>query len=107
MHVLIVHFRLKDLSEEGYRALCDELAPTVAAAPGLLAKVWLASPATNTYGGVYTWRNRAAMDAFLRSELFAAVLAHPNLTDVTTADHGVLEGPTRVTGGLAPAPVTA
>ena len=61
MHVQIVQFHLRDLTDEAFRALCDELAPTLAAVPGLLSKVWLASPATNTYGGVYTWRDRAAI----------------------------------------------
>ena len=41
--------------------------------PGLISKVWLANPATNTYGGVYTWRDRASMEAFARSELFQGI----------------------------------
>jgi quinol monooxygenase YgiN len=101
MHVQIVHFRLKDLTDEAFRALCDELAPAFAAVPGLLAKVWLASPATNTYGGVYTWRDRQAMEDYTGSELFAAVVAHPHFAGVTSTDFGVLEGPTRITCGHA------
>ena len=61
MHIQVINFRLKDLSPAGYAALCDELAPNFAAMPGLLAKVWLADDASGTYGGVYTWRDRAAM----------------------------------------------
>jgi quinol monooxygenase YgiN len=99
VHILIVSFQLTDMTEEAFRALCDGLAPRFAAVPGLLSKVWLASPATNTYGGVYTWRDRRAMEAYTASELFGAVVAHPNFAGVTATDFGVLEGPTRTTRG--------
>jgi hypothetical protein len=100
MHIQVINFRLKDLSHEGYAALCDELAPTFAAMPGLLAKVWLADEASGTYGGVYTWRDRAALEA---ANVFAIVQGHPNFADATSRDFGILEGPTRVTRGLAAA----
>jgi len=101
MHVQIVQFCLRDLSDQAFRALCDELAPALAAVPGLLSKVWLASPVTNTYGGVYTWRDRQAMEDYTGSEMFAAVVAHPNFVAVTSTDFDVLEGPTQVTRGPA------
>jgi quinol monooxygenase YgiN len=107
MHILIVTFQLKDLTEEAFRALCDGLAPSFAAVPGLLSKVWLASPATNTYGGVYTWRDRQAMEDYTASELFSAVVAHPHFAGVTATDFGVLDGPTRITHGPAPVPAAA
>jgi quinol monooxygenase YgiN len=99
MHVQIVQFCLKDMTEEAFRAVCDQLAPTLADVPGLLSKIWLASPPTNTYGGVYTWSDRAAMEAYTVSDLFAAVAAHPNFAGVSSTDFDVLEGPTRVTRG--------
>ena len=46
MHVQIINFQLKDMSDSEYRKVCDDLAPAFAAVPGLVAKVWLASPAT-------------------------------------------------------------
>lgn len=101
MHIQIVNFNLKGASEADYRALCDQLAPAFAAMPGLLAKVWLADAATNTYGGVYTWADKGAMEAYLRSEMFHNVVNHPNLTNITSKDFGILEGPTTVTHGLA------
>jgi quinol monooxygenase YgiN len=101
MHVQIVSFRLKDMSEAEFRTLCDRLAPTWATIPGLVSKVWLANPAANAYGGVYTWRDHQAMERFTQSELFAGLAAHPHLADIASTDFGVLEGPTRVTHGLA------
>ncbi len=96
MHVQIVEFRLEDMTEEGYREACERFAPALAEVPGLLAKVWLAAD-DGTYGGVYLFRDRAAMEAHAASELFSAVATFPNFTDIRTRDFAVLEGPTRLT----------
>jgi len=100
MHIQVVNFHLKDLSPAEFGQQCDELAATFAAVPGLLSKVWLADPATNTYGGVYTWRDRQAMDAYAQSDLFHAVATNPHFDGITSQDFEILEGPTRVTRGM-------
>jgi quinol monooxygenase YgiN len=103
MHIQVVTFRLKDMSEEQYRALVAEVAPAFSAAPDLIAKVWLTDPATGTYGGVYTWADRAAFEAYTRSELFQAIANNPGLTDLISRDYAVLEAPTAITRGLVAA----
>ena len=100
MHIAVVNFRLKNMTHEQFTAVCDELAPAFAAAPGLVSKAWLSDPTGNTYGGVYTWQDRSAFQAFTNSELGKAVTTHPNFTDVVVKDFAVLEGPTRITRGL-------
>jgi quinol monooxygenase YgiN len=105
MHIQIINFNLKGASEADYSRLCNELAPSFAALPGLVSKVWLADPETNTFGGVYTWRDRQAMESFTKTELFNAVATHPNLTNITSKDFAVMEEPTRVTRGLIEAGV--
>jgi quinol monooxygenase YgiN len=101
MHVQIVTFTLKEGADhEAFRAGCEEAAPAFAAAPGLIAKIWLHDPATGTYGGVYTWEDRAAFEAYTRSELFAALAADPNIAGVESRDFAILDGPTRVTRGM-------
>ena len=97
MHVLIIDFRLADMTEEGYRAACADLAPAFAGLPGLLAKVWLHDPATETYGGVYLFRDRASMEGYVASDLLAAVAATPNFVEITSRDFAVYEDLTRVT----------
>jgi heme-degrading monooxygenase HmoA len=104
MHIQIINFHLKDLSEADFRAHCDEVAPAFAEVPGLISKVWLANRNTNTYGGIYTWARREAMDEYAKSDLFRAIATNPNLTGVTSIDFGVLEDPTSVTRGLAEVP---
>ena len=100
MHIQIVNFNLKDMSVEEYQKFCDSVAQTVADLPGLISKTWLANSETNTYGGVYIWRDQQAMEDFTKTELFNAVATHPNLANITSEDFGVLEGPTGVTRGL-------
>jgi len=102
MHIQIINFNLKDATEQQYLNICDELAPTFGSMPGLLTKFWLADRASNVYGGVYVWKDRAAMDAYMASEVAAAVVSHPNLTNISSKDFDVLLAPTRVTRGVSP-----
>ena len=95
--IQVVNFNLKDLSDADYRSACDGLAPELARVPGLISKVWLADEASNTYGGVYTWVDQQAMDAFARSDFFKAFATNPNFANITSTVFGILEGPSQVT----------
>jgi hypothetical protein len=99
MHIQIINFKLKDIDEEDYRKVCDELAPSFADVTGLMSKVWLANSSTNRFGGVYYWRDRKAMEEFAATQLFQSVATHPNLAEITSTDFEVIEGPTRTTRG--------
>jgi hypothetical protein len=98
MHVQIVTFSLRDLSDADYRSACEGLASVFSGLPGLVSKVWLADKATNTYGWIYSWVDRPAMEAYLGSDIFTAIAADPDLVGITSRDFEVLEGPTRQTG---------
>jgi heme-degrading monooxygenase HmoA len=104
MHIQVINFHLNGLSETEYGALCGEIAPAFAEVPGLISKVWLANRSSNTFGGVYTWADREAMEEFSKSELFSAVAANEHLADITSLDFDVLKDPTGVTRGLAEVP---
>jgi heme-degrading monooxygenase HmoA len=106
MHIQIVNFHLKGMTEPEFRAMSDELAPTFATVPGLISKTWLADADTNTYGGVYLWDNEASCRAYQASELFNAVKSHPNFADVASREFGVLDGPSKVTRAAGPALAT-
>ena len=79
------------------------------ACPGLRRRArtgledWLAAEATNTYGGIYTWTDRAAMETFTSSDLFKSVAANPNFANITSRDFAVLAGPTAITQARIPA----
>lgn len=103
MHVQIVTFKVSGMTHDELLKACDEqFAPAFSNVPGLLYKLWLADPTTNTYGGVYAWRDEPAMENFLASELFEMVRSYPHFTDIESKDFGILDGPTRITGGRVP-----
>src|SRR5262245_41260174 len=64
-HIQVVTFELAGLEPNAYRAHCEASAPAVTEIHGLRAKAWLANPSTNTYGGVYAWESREAMEAYV------------------------------------------
>jgi hypothetical protein len=99
VHIQIVNFHLNGIDDAEYRQACHQEAPTFAAIPGLLSKVWLADQSTNTYGGIYTWRDRHAMQNFLDGELFRGFSDDPHVMHLTSRDFGVLDAPTQVTRG--------
>jgi heme-degrading monooxygenase HmoA len=103
VHIQIITFGLKGIREEGYAKGAEAVAPTIAAMPGLLSKHWLADKETNTYGGAYVWRDREAMEAYGKTEVFAAMRDNPHLEGLSVKDYAVLEEPTRITRGLAEA----
>ena len=101
MHIQIVNFNLENMTYDEYTSLCDEVAQAFAEVPGLISQVWLSDQDANTFGGVYTWQDRQAMETFTQSELFSNVAGNPNLVNITSKDFGILEGPTAVTNGLS------
>ncbi|HEX9709422.1 MAG TPA: YdhR family protein [Candidatus Thermoplasmatota archaeon] len=48
--------------------LYEERIARYQAAPGLLNKYYLHDPASGTYGGVYLWESKAAMERFWTAE---------------------------------------
>jgi hypothetical protein len=96
-HIQIVTFQLAGLEPDAYRAHCEASAPAFTEIPGLRAKAWLANPSLNTYGGVYAWERREAMEAYVRGPIFGTLLTNPGLANVTTREFGVLERPTEIT----------
>lgn len=103
MLIQIINYSPEGVSEKELNELCDQLAPAIAAMPGLVSKVWLANAETNTYGGVYTWEDQASIDSFMGSQLIADFVGHPNITNVTSQVFDVMEEQSKVTRGLTQA----
>ena len=101
MYVHIVNFQLKGISEEYYRRQCEAIASAFANLPGLISKTWLANQETNTYGGVYVWRDLQAMEDYIETDLYKGMLANPHFDNITVKDFAVFENPTRVTRGTS------
>lgn len=100
MHVQVVNFKVQDVDPEAFATFATHVAPAYADVPGLIAKIFLYDPKTETYGGVYTWETREAYEAYAQSELFLSLAANPQVSEVISRDFGVFEEATRITRGL-------
>jgi hypothetical protein len=103
VHILVVNFNLKGISEEDYLGMIEPIAPAFAGLPGLISKTWLANEETNTYGGVYVWSDRGAMEAYKQTDIYKGMQTNPHFANVTVSDFAVVENATRVTRGPAEA----
>jgi hypothetical protein len=97
IYIQIIEFHLAGLSEADYRAHAEGVAPAFNTMTGLLSKVWLANADTNTYGGVYTWRDRASLEQYRASAIYAGLVSNPGLAEVSDRAFAVLPEPTRIT----------
>jgi quinol monooxygenase YgiN len=84
------------------------LAPAFAQVPGCLWKISLLDAAQQQAGGVYLFRDEAALEAFKAGPLVAQVLAHPALSRFDLKTRDVLREISEVTraplGAAVPAP---
>jgi len=101
MQAQIITYQLKDISQAEYlKQMVEPDAPILASVNGLISKVWLADEQKNTFGGFYLWETKAAMEAFMRSELVAAVVSRPFVKNVSSVDFTVNEAASKITRGL-------
>jgi Putative mono-oxygenase ydhR len=99
MHALFVIYTLRDSNPARHAELCEQLAPAVAAVPGLLSKTWLANSETGRLGGFYVFASRAAFEHYVTSELFDTLMPADSVRDVTATEFSVAEVPTALTRG--------
>jgi hypothetical protein len=99
MHALFVTYNLRDSDAAQHAELCEQLAPAVAAVPGLLAKTWLTNCETGRFGGFYVFASRAAFERYVASELFDTLLSPSSVRDVTASEFSVAAAPTALTRG--------
>ena len=97
MNILIIDFNLKEMNDQEFQTLCEQQAPAITAVPGLVSMVWLANRDTNTYGGIFTFENNEALEAYKQSEIYRDVVTHANFANIISRDFGILEGLTEVT----------
>jgi hypothetical protein len=97
MHAQVVTFGLSGITEEQFREAAGADAPTFATLPGLLAKVWLRDPETNTYGGLYLWADQEAYERYVKGDIFNAIKADQHLKNVESRDFGVFDDLSSIT----------
>ncbi len=92
--VQIVQFESNKTRDE-VLAAAGERKPQFDAMEGLVQKYYLEMDAPNTYGGVYIWKDKASMAAFLHSDLFKGIPAAYGIA-------GALAPNVQVASGLYP-----
>lgn len=101
MQAQLITYQLKDISQADYlKQMVEPDAPVLATVPGLISKTWLADEAKNTFGGFYLWKNKTAMEDFMRSDLVKAVVSRPFVTNVASVDFEVNQKASVITRGL-------
>lgn len=90
MEALVVTFKT-DASQEAFTAANEENAPVFAEVDGLLTKIWIVDPESNTYGGIKLFSDSAALDAYLESDLFKGLLAEPSFEGASYRRYRVIE----------------
>ena len=84
-------------STEEVEATLAALAPAFAQVPGCLWKIAIIDAAQQQAGGIYLFRDEAALDAFKAGPLVAQVLAHPALSNFDLKTRDVLREISEVT----------
>ena len=97
MIIQIVQFRLSGISAAEYLGHAELVAPRFKEMPGLVSKVWLANADTDTYGGLYTWADRAALEGYRASEIYAQLISNPHFVELSDREFAILASPTQVT----------
>jgi quinol monooxygenase YgiN len=90
MEALIVTFTT-DATPEEFTAANEDDAPAFADVDGLLAKIWIVDPDSNTYGGIKLFRDSAAVEKYLGSDIFKSIVEDPTVKDATCRRYQVIE----------------
>ena len=77
MHILVINFTA-DATPEQFDALAHEDAPIFAGIEGLAHKHFIYNHQEKTYGGVYMFENKAALDAYMSGDIYRSVLENPH-----------------------------
>jgi hypothetical protein len=105
VHAFVASYRLDGVTAAEHDELCEQLAPAMAAVPGLVSMTWLCNAATGRYGGFYVFESKADFDGFVASELFAMLGEQRGLAQFEAGDYAICAVPTAITRGPVPAPV--
>jgi len=97
--LLEVDFTYDFATADEYIAAVSPMAEQWTAVPGLLWKVWTLDAETKRAGAVYLFENAEARQAYLDSELAAAVANHPALSDFRVAPYTIMAAETLITHG--------
>jgi hypothetical protein len=97
MYIEIITFNLSGMTEQQWREQAERNATKYAECRGLLAKLWMSNPETNTCGAVYLWKDKETLDEHNRGPLAERVRTHPNYRNQSITEFKLLEDLVRKT----------
>jgi hypothetical protein len=80
-HCVHVDIALNISTEEWLRH-CQRVVDTILSVPGLEWKLWVASPAESSAGGIYLFRDEASATGYVSGPVIAALRRNPSVRDV-------------------------
>lgn len=96
--ILQVNFKMK-ITGAQYKQTYAPAAGVLAAIPGLVWKVWIFNDQEHDAGGIYLFDSEASMQAFMGSEIVAALMANPDLSDFSVKTFAIIEDLSIITRG--------
>ena len=98
--ILQINFKFH-VSRAEYEAAVTLLAGPIAATSGLLWKVWLMNEVEQEAGGIHLFKDHESLIAYLNSEIVAAIVSNPILSDFSVKQFAVMKDLSEVTRGQA------
>jgi len=102
MQVLTVNYELSDMSLEAHAQLGNDVVGNFAPGKinGLIGKTFIGNIEKGVFGGVYYFTDQASVEAYLVSDLWKGIVAHPNLVNFNNERYSVA-AISKVSNGLA------
>ena len=100
MHILIANFRPNGVSYELLVAVSVESAAFINEMPGFIEKTHLWDEETQMTGGVYKFKDKASVDAYLASDFWVQGTSDPSFQKDSVRTFAALEEATHLTHGF-------
>ena len=102
MSILQINFKLNVAPAE-YRKLCNSVAQPIGDVAGLVWKVWLLNEQDGEAGGIYLFRDKQSLDAYLSGPIVRQIKSLPQLREISAKRFEAIPELTVVTRGPIPA----
>lgn len=96
--LLQINFKF-NITKDEYEAAIKSMAGEFAKVDGLRWKVWIWNTAENEAGGIYLFKDEAALDAYLKGALAAQLRSNPALEGMDIKAFDVMADATAITRG--------
>lgn len=97
--ILQINFKYNGLSAAEFEELVNPMAQPISQVEGLHWKIMMHNSQLAEAGGIYLFENAASVEAYLSSPIVAQITSHPDLSDFSVKQFGIMDGFTEITRG--------